>query len=355
MIMGPCAGGAVYSPAITDFIVMVEATAHMFVTGPEVVRAATGQDVTADDLGGADMHGRKSGVVHHVAADEPAATQFTRELLGYLPSNNLQDPPEWTLADGDSARTAAQMLESVLPAGSSEPYDIKSVIEGVLDADTLLEIQPLFAPNIVCAFGRLQGLSVGIVANQPMYLAGALDVDASEKAARFIRTCDAFNVPILTFVDVPGFYPSVDLEWSGIIRRGAKLAYAYIEAVVPKVTVITRKAYGGGYGVMGSKHLGADLNFAWPTAEIAVMGGSSAVGVLYRRQLAEASNPALLRAELTEQYDAAMLTPYAAADRGYIDAIVSPSHTRGALAGALQLLRTKRVPTPNRRHGNIPL
>src|SRR5579862_3257243 len=305
LIMGPCAGGAVYSPAITDFTLMVEGTSHMFITGPDVIKTVTGEDVSFEDLGGATAHGTKSGVAHYQAADEQDCIDFARDLLSYLPSNNLEDPPvrEARAPDQDETEineTDAE-LDTLIPDSPHQPYDIHEVITRVLDDGEFLEIHEGFAPNIVVGLGRVEGCSVGVVANQPIHFAGCLDIDASEKAARFVRTCDAFSIPILTFVDVPGFLPGVSQEWQGIIRRGAKLIYAYAEATVPKVTVITRKAYGGAYDVMGSKHLGGDVNLAWPTAQIAVMGAQGAVNILYRRELAKADNPEARRKELTQR------------------------------------------------------
>ncbi len=292
LIMGPCAGGAVYSPAITDFTVMVDQTSHMFITGPDVIKTVTGEDVTLEDLGGARTHNTKSGNAHYLAADEADAIDYVKALLSYLPSNNLEDPPAYDEPADLEVTDEDRELDTFIPDSANQPYDMHTVIEHVLDDGEFLEVQALFAPNILCGFGRVEGRSVGVVANQPMQFAGTLDIDASEKAARFVRTCDAFNVPVLTFVDVPGFLPGTSQEWDGIIRRGAKLIYAYAEATVPKVTVITRKAYGGAYDVMGSKHLGADINLAWPTAQIAVMGAQGAVNILYRRELADAGDEA---------------------------------------------------------------
>jgi propionyl-CoA carboxylase beta chain len=362
LIMGPCAGGAVYSPAITDFTVMVDQRSFMFITGPDVIRAVTGEDVTQEDLGGARAHNTKSGSAHHLAPDEAEAIDFVKALLSYLPSNNLEDPPAYddvdvTLDVTDSDRE----LDTFVPDSANQPYDMHAVIEHVVDGTAdgspdFLEVQALFAPNIICGFGRVEGRSVGVVANQPMHFAGTLDIDASEKAARFVRTCDAFNVPVLTFVDVPGFLPGTSQEWDGIIRRGAKLIYAYAEATVPKVTVITRKAYGGAYDVMGSKHLGADVNLAWPTAQIAVMGAQGAVNVLYRRELAEAGEAAEARRKaLVTEYEDHLANPYIAAERGYVDSVIPPSLTRPYVVRALRALRTKRQTLPPKKHGNIPL
>jgi propionyl-CoA carboxylase beta chain len=354
LVMGPCAGGAVYSPAITDFTLMVDQTSHMFITGPDVIKTVTGEDVTFEDLGGARTHNSKSGVAHFMAADEADCLELTKALLSYLPGNNLEDPPAYDEEDLD-ALTPDGFLDTFVPDSSSQPYDIKTVIEHVVDAGEFLEVQAMFAPNIVCGFARVDGRSVGVVANQPVAFAGTLDIDASEKAARFVRTCDAFNVPILTFVDVPGFLPGTSQEWGGIIRRGAKLIYAYAEATVPKVTVITRKAYGGAYDVMGSKHLRADVNLAWPTAEIAVMGAQGAVNILYRRDLAEATDADARRAELIADYEDHFANPYIAAERGYVDAVIRPSQTRTEVIKALRLLRNKRESLPPKKHGNIPL
>jgi len=358
LIMGPCAGGAVYSPAITDFTLMVEGTSHMFITGPDVIKTVTGEDVSFEDLGGAHAHGVKSGVAHYQAKDEQDCIDFARDLLSYLPSNNLEEPPSRPAADGqdltESDETDAE-LDTLIPDSPNQPYDMHEVITHVLDDGEFLEIHAGFAPNMVTGFGRVEGSSVGVVANQPMHLAGCLDIDASEKAARFVRTCDAFSIPILTFVDVPGFLPGVEQEWQGIIRRGAKLIYAYAEATVPKVTVITRKAYGGAYDVMGSKHLGGDVNLAWPTAQIAVMGAQGAVNILYRRELAAAPDPDTLRKERITEYEDTLANPYIAAERGYVDAVIRPAETRLAVTRALRALRTKRQTLPPKKHGNIPL
>ena len=355
LIMGPCAGGAVYSPAVTDFTLMVDKTSHMFITGPDVIKTVTGEDVGFEELGGAHAHNTKSGVAHFQASDEKECLELARELLSYLPSNNLDEPPSF---DADSVLDITEddrELDTVVPDSPNQPYDMHTVIERVLDDGEFLEVHALFAQNIVCGFGRVDGQSVGVVANQPMQFAGTLDIDASEKAARFVRTCDSFNIPVLTFVDVPGFLPGTDQEWNGIIRRGAKLIYAYAEATVPKVTVITRKAYGGAYDVMGSKHLGADINLAWPTAQIAVMGAQGAVNILYRREIAEADDPDLRRAELITDYEDHLANPYIAAERGYIDAVIHPHETRGQVLRALRTLRDKRETLPPKKHGNIPL
>lgn len=355
LIMGPCAGGAVYSPAITDFIVMVDKTSHMFITGPDVIKTVTGEDVPFEELGGAHTHNSKSGVAHYMGSDEHDALDYVKGLLSYLPSNNAQPPPVFDAelplepSDDDLA------LDSFIPDSVNQPYDMHTVIETVLDDGDFLEVQPLFAPNLIVGFGRVEGHSVGIVANQPMQFAGTLDIDASEKASRFVRTCDAFNVPVVTFVDVPGFLPGTDQEWNGIIRRGAKLIYAYCEATVPKVTVITRKAYGGAYDVMGSKHLGGDISLAWPTAQIAVMGAQGAVNILYRKELAAADDPEAERARLLTEYDDTLANPYLAAERGYVDQVIMPHETRKQVALALRALRNKRETLPPKKHGNIPL
>jgi propionyl-CoA carboxylase beta chain len=355
LVMGPCAGGAVYSPAITDFTIMVDQTSHMFITGPDVIKTVTGEDVEFEALGGARTHNSKSGVAHYMAADEDDALEYVKALLSYLPSNNLEDPPTYPYEADLSFNDEDYELDSQIPDSPNQPYDMHGVIEHILDDGEFLETQPLFAPNILCGFGRVEGHAVGIVANQPMQFAGTLDIDASEKAARFVRTCDAFNLPVLTFVDVPGFLPGTDQEWGGIIRRGAKLLYAYAEATVPLVTVITRKAYGGAYDVMGSKHLGADLNLAWPTAEIAVMGGQGAVNILYRKELANSEDPEAERKRLFDAYQDTLANPYIAAERGYIDRVIFPHETRSMVTRALRALRNKRASRPPRKHGNIPL
>jgi propionyl-CoA carboxylase beta chain len=359
LIMGPCAGGAVYSPAITDFTLMVDQTSHMFITGPDVIKTVTGEEVTFEELGGAQAHSVKSGVAHYQARDEDDCLDFARELLSYLPSNNLDDPPrrEPDLTGGAELDLTPddEQLDRLIPDSPNQPYDMHTVITSVLDGGEFLEIHQSFAPNIVVGFGRVDGASVGVVANQPLHFAGCLDINASEKAARFVRTCDAFSIPVLTFVDVPGFLPGTDQEWNGIIRRGAKLIYAYAEATVPKVTVITRKAYGGAYDVMGSKHLGGDVNLAWPTAQIAVMGAQGAVNILYRRELTAADDPEGLRARRTAEYEDTLANPYIAAERGYLDAVIRPAETRVAVTRALNSLRTKRETLPPKKHGNIPL
>jgi propionyl-CoA/long-chain acyl-CoA carboxylase carboxyl transferase subunit len=355
LIMGPCAGGAVYSPAVTDFTVMVDQTSHMFITGPDVIKTVTGEDVGMEELGGARTHNTKSGNAHYLASDEEDAVSYVKALLAYLPQNNLDEAPAYDVT-ADLEVTAEDLeLDSLIPDSANQPYDIHRVIEHVLDEGEFLEVSQLYAQNIVVGFGRIEGHPVGVVANQPMHFAGCLDIAASEKAARFVRTCDAFNIPVLTFVDVPGFLPGTGQEWEGIIRRGAKLLYAYAEATVPKVTVITRKAYGGAYDVMGSKHLGADLNFAWPTAQIAVMGAQGAVNILYRQELKDAADPAAERNRFITEYEDTLANPYIAAERGYVDAVIKPSATRGQLVRALRALRTKRESLPPKKHGNIPL
>ena len=365
LIMGPCAGGAVYSPAITDFTLMVEGISHMFITGPDVIKTVTGEEVSFEELGGAHAHNVKSGVAHYQATDEHDCLSFARELLSYLPSNNLEDPP--TVPPAGHAAGGAGILETtetdieldtLIPDSPNQPYDMHHVITRVLDGGEFLEIHAGFAQNIVVGFGRIEGASVGVVANQPMHFAGCLDFDSAEKAARFVRTCDAFSIPVLTFVDVPGFLPGTGQEWGGIIRRGAKLIYAYAEATVPKVTVITRKAYGGAYDVMGSKHLGGDINLAWPTAQIAVMGAQGAVNILYRREIAGTEDPddqAALRARRVAEYEDTLANPYIAAERGYLDAVIRPAETRPEVIRALRTLRTKRQSLPPKKHGNIPL
>ena len=334
---------------------MVDKTSHMFITGPEVIKSVTGEDVEFEELGGARTHNSKNGVAHYMATDEEDAFEYLRALLSYLPSNNLEEPPVFDIESDLDVNDEDLELDTLIPDSPNQPYDMHRVIEHLLDDDEFLETQPLFAPNIICGFGRIEGRSVGIVANQPMQFAGTLDIDASEKAARFVRTCDAFNIPVLTLVDVPGFLPGTDQEWNGIIRRGAKLIYAYAEATVPLVTVITRKAYGGAYDVMGSKHLGADINLAWPTAEIAVMGGQGAVNILYRKELAAADDPNAERVRLLDEYQDTLANPYMAAERGYIDRVILPHETRAMVTRALRALRNKRESRPPKKHGNIPL
>jgi propionyl-CoA carboxylase beta chain len=355
MIMGSCAGGHVYSPAVTDFTIMVDGTSNMFITGPDVIKTVTGEDVTMEELGGARTHNTKSGNAHYMGADEDDAIDYVKALLSYLPPNNLDPAPSYDEPADLSVTGDDELLDSIIPDSPNQPYDMHDVLGTILDDHEFLEVQALFAPNIIIGFGRVEGHSVGVVANQPMQFAGTLDIDASEKAARFVRFCDAFNLPVVTFVDVPGFLPGTDQEWDGIIRRGAKLIYAYSEATVPLVTVITRKAYGGAYDVMGSKHLGADINLAWPTAQIAVMGAQGAVNILYRKELAEAGDPEARRAELITEYEDTLANPYVAAERGYIDGVIAPHETRAEVVKALRLLRTKRAVLPAKKHGNIPL
>jgi propionyl-CoA carboxylase beta chain len=352
-IMGPCAGGAVYSPALTDFIFMVKNSSYMFVTGPDVVKSVTHEDVTFEDLGGASVHGSVSGVCHYVAENEADALYLIRKLLSYIPQNNMEDPPFVPTAD-DALRTEAA-LDTLVPDNPNKPYDMKEVIRLVMDDGEFFEIHEQYAMNVVVGFARLGGHSVGVVANQPAVLAGVLDIDASEKAARFIRFCDCFNVPLITFEDVPGFLPGIKQEHGGIIRSGAKLLYAYCEATVPKLTVITRKAYGGAYDVMSSKHIRGDLNFAWPTAEIAVMGPDGAVSIIFRKELAEAEDPVARKAELVREYREKFANPYVAASRGYIDDVIEPHDTRARLINGLEMLHNKRDSNPQKKHGNIPL
>jgi len=353
VIMGSCAGGAVYSPAITDFIFMVRETSHMFITGPDVVKTVTGEEVTLDQLGGALTHATKSGVATFVASDEKSCLDQVRYLLSFLPSNNMEEPPR--LQSGDDPQRLVPELRSLIPASPNQPYDMKKVIASVVDDGELLEYHPLWAMNLVCGLARLDGQVVGIVGNQPQNLAGVLDIESSEKGARFVRTCDAFNIPLVTFVDVPGFMPGTDQEYGGIIRHGAKLLYAYCESTVPRIQVITRKAYGGAYVVMNSKSIGADLAFAWPSAELAVMGPQGAVDIVYRRELAASADPVARRAELVEEYIETFANPYLAAERGYIDDVIDPADTRKVLCRSLELLRTKQEDLPKRKHGNVPL
>ena len=353
VIMGPCAGGAVYSPAITDFVVMVEGTSYMYVTGPDVVKTVTHEEVSHEDLGGASAHASKSGVAHFTAKNDEAALRLIRNLLGYLPQNNMEDPPFVETDDPPDRREAA--LDSIIPDSPNKPYDIKEVIRHVVDGGRFLEVQPAYGGNLVVGFARIGGQSVGIVANQPAVLAGTLDIHASLKGARFVRFCDCFNVPLVTFEDVPGFLPGTDQEHGGIIKHGAKLLYAYCEATVPKITVITRKAYGGAYDVMNSKHVRGDLNLAWPTAEIAVMGPKGAVGIIYRREIAAAKDPAAEEARLVKEYTEKFANPYTAAERGFVDDVIEASETRPRLVRALELLRTKQDSNPAKKHGNLPL
>jgi len=353
LIMGPCAGGAVYSPAITDFVLMTQGSSYMFITGPDVVKTVTGEDVSFEDLGGASAHATKSGVAHLVSPDEEACIEDARYLLTFLPQSNLETAPFATPTD--PVDREAPELDTLIPDSSGKPYDMKRVIETVVDHESFLELQPGFAENIVCGFARLGGHSVGVVGNQPAALAGVLDIDASVKAARFVRTCDAFNVPLVTFVDVPGFLPGTEQEWGGIIRHGAKLLYAYAEATVPKLTVITRKAYGGAYDVMSSKHIRADVNVAWPTAEVAVMGPDGAVNIVFRKELEGVDDAEARRAELIADYKERFANPWSAAERGYVDDVIEPRRTRPYLVRALETMLSKREPVPKRKHGNIPL
>ncbi|MTA85225.1 MAG: methylmalonyl-CoA carboxyltransferase [Actinobacteria bacterium] len=355
LILGPCAGGSAYSPALTDFTVMVKETSNMFITGPDVIKTVTGEDVGMEELGGALTHNTKSGNAHYMADSEADAIDYVKALLSYLPSNNMDGspvlPPTQTL-DKKASDTA---LNTLIPDSPNQPYDMKNLIQAIVDEGEFLEVHSLYAPNIVVGFARIEGQSIGIIANQPSQLAGTLDINSSEKAARFLRFCDAFNIPILTLVDVPGFMPGIEQEWNGIIRRGAKLLYAYAEASVPLVTLITRKAYGGAFIVMGSKYLGSDINFAWPTAEIAVMGAQGAVNILYRKELAGAENVEAKRAELITDYTEKFSNPYLAAERGTIDSVIEPEDSRQYITKAFRTLKTKRDVLPARKHGNIPL
>ncbi|MGH2446857.1 MAG: acyl-CoA carboxylase subunit beta [Candidatus Limnocylindria bacterium] len=353
LVMGPCAGGAVYSPAITDFVVMVEGTSYMFVTGPNVVKTVTHEEIDFEGLGGARVHNETSGVAHFLASGEPQALELARTIIGYLPQNNVDAAPrlpEWAEPDVDGAT-----LDALVPDSPKQSYDMHEAIRGIVDGGSFTEVHEHYARNIVCGFARITGRSVGVVAQQPQVLAGVLDIDASDKAARFVRTCDCFNIPIVTLVDVPGFLPGVDQEHRGIIRHGAKLLYAYCEATVPKVTVITRKAYGGAYDVMSSKHVRGDMNYAWPTAEIAVMGVEGAVNIIFRERIAAADDPDAERARLVAEYEERFANPYVAAARGYVDEIVLPSETRARIATALEMLEHKRQSVPPKKHGNIPL
>ena len=353
LIMGPCAGGAVYSPAITDFVFMVKETSHMFITGPDVIKTVTGEEPTFEELGGAMTHNSKSGVAQFASEDEDACLEDARYLISFLPQNNLEPAPRVQPTD-DPDRMDAD-LDTVVPDNPNKPYDMRDVLGHIVDDGEFYEVHEHFAKNVICGFSRLNGIPVGIVGNQPNQLAGVLDIDASEKAARFVRTCDAFNIPILTFCDVPGFLPGTSQEWAGIIRRGAKLLYAFAEATVPKLTVITRKSYGGAYVVMNSKHLGADFSVAWPTAEVAVMGAEGAVNIIYRRDIAESPTPDERRQVLMDDYKARFANPYSAAERGYVDDVIIPHETRPRLIKELEALMTKREPGPKRKHGNIPL
>ncbi len=353
LVMGPCAGGAVYSPAITDLVVMVEGTSYMFVTGPNVVKTVTHEEIDFEGLGGATVHNERSGVAHFLAAGEPHALELARTLIGYLPQNNVDLTPRRD--DWSPPSVAAEALDALVPDSAKQSYDMHTAIDGIVDADSFTEVHEHYARNIVCGFARVEGRSIGIVAQQPEVLAGVLDIDASDKAARFVRTCDCFNIPIVTLVDVPGFLPGVDQEHRGIIRHGAKLLYAYCEATVPKVTVITRKAYGGAYDVMSSKHVRGDMNFAWPTAEIAVMGVEGAVNIIFRDRIAAAEDADAERARLVAEYEERFANPYIAAARGYVDEVILPSETRARIAGALDMLQNKRQSVPPKKHGNIPL
>ncbi len=353
VILGPCAGGAVYSPAITDFIFMVQEHSHMFITGPDVVKAVTGEEVTLEELGGARSHSSKSGVATFVSSSEEEVLDEVKYLLGFLPQNNLEMPPHQSASD-DPNRLVEE-LRDILPPSSKQPYDMREVITHVVDEGDFMEYLPHWAQNIVCGFARLDGNTVGVVGNQPMVLAGVLDIDSSSKAARFVRTCDAFNIPLLTFVDVPGFQPGVDQEYGGIIRHGAKLLYAYCEATVPRISVITRKGYGGAYVVMDSKSVGSDLSFAWPSAELAVMGPEGAVGIIYRKDIEAADDPEARRQELVDQYLEQFANPYIAAERGYVDDVIDPAETRRKVIAGFELLRSKKEELPQRKHGVIPL
>jgi acetyl-CoA carboxylase carboxyltransferase component len=353
VVLGPCAGGAVYSPAMTDFIFMVDETSHMFITGPDVVKTVTGEEVTLEELGGAKSHATKSGVATFVAPDEKACLDDVRYLFSFLPSNNLEVPP--AEVPGDDPLRLCPELDDIMPASPNIPYDMKKVIASVVDDGDFFEYFPRWAGSIVCGFARVNGRPVGVVGNQPMVLAGVLDIESSEKAARFVRTCDAFNVPLLTFVDVPGFLPGVDQEYGGIIRHGAKLLYAFCEATVPRIQVITRKAYGGAYVVMNSKSIGADLAFAWPSAELAVMGPQGAVEILYKRELQSSADPAKRRAELVDDYVDRFANPYVAAERGFVDDVIDPAETRRKVVAGFEMLLSKREELPHRKHGNVPL
>lgn len=355
LILGPCAGGSAYSPALTDFTVMVNETSHMFITGPDVIKTVTGEEVGMEELGGARTHNTRTGNSHYLAENEEDAIDYVKALLSYLPSNNMDATPHLPPTETLEKNAADIALDTLIPDSPNQPYDMKILIQALVDEAEFLEVHALFAPNIVVGFARIEGESIGIIANQPNQLAGTLDINSSEKAARFLRFCDAFNIPILTLVDVPGFLPGTEQEWDGIIRRGAKLLYAYAEASVPLVTLITRKAYGGAFIVMGSKYLGSDINFAWPTAEIAVMGAQGAVNILYRKELAEAEDPAAKRAELANDYNESLANPYLAAERGTIDTVIEPSQSRAYITKAFRTLKTKRDVLPARKHGNMPL
>ncbi len=351
-IMGPCAGGAVYSPALTDFIMMVENTSYMFVTGPNVVKTVTHEEVTSEELGGASAHSTKSGVTHFTYANEVACINGLKKLLSYVPQNCEEEPPMLPYEPANESRPA---LNNIIPDNPNQPYDIREVIDGTVDADTFHEVHKDFAQNIVVGFARIGGRSIGVVANQPAYLAGVLDIDSSTKAARFVRFCDSFNIPLLVFEDVPGFLPGTDQEWNAIITNGAKLLYAFSEATVPRITVITRKAYGGAYDVMNSKHIGADMNYAWPTAEIAVMGAKGAAEIIFRNEIKEAADPAAKLKEKEDEYARIFANPYRAAARGYVDQVIRPEETREKLIKAFKMLENKAVKLPKKKHGNIPL
>ncbi|HJQ03388.1 MAG TPA: acyl-CoA carboxylase subunit beta [Jatrophihabitans sp.] len=359
LIMGAAAGGHVYSPALTDFVVMVDQTSQMFITGPDVIKTVTGEDVSMEDLGGARVHNTTSGNAHYLGSDEQDAIDYVKALLSYLPANNMDLPPAFDAPAELAVTEDDEFLDSFIPDSANQPYDIHTIVERLVDDGEFLEVHALFAPNIVCGFARVEGAPIGVVGNQPLHFAGCLDINASEKAARFVRTCDAFNIPVLTLVDVPGFLPGTDQEWQGIIRRGAKLIFAYGEATVPKITVILRKAFGGAYDVMGSKHLGADVNLAWPTAQIAVMGAQGATNILYRKELSALEDrpdeQESRRAELVGEYEDTLVNPYVAAERGYVDTVIPPSQTRALLVKSLRILKTKRQTLPPKKHGNIPL
>lgn len=355
LILGPCAGGSAYSPALTDFTIMVNETSHMFITGPDVIKTVTGEEVDMEELGGARTHNTKTGNSHYLAENESDAIDYVKALLSYLPSNNMDSTPHLPPTQSLDKTAADIALDTLIPDNTNQPYDMKVLIQALVDESEFLEVHALYAPNIIVGFARIEGESIGIIANQPSQLAGTLDINSSEKAARFLRFCDAFNIPILTLVDVPGFLPGTEQEWDGIIRRGAKLLYAYAEASVPLVTLITRKAYGGAFIVMGSKYLGSDINFAWPTAEIAVMGAQGAVNILYRKELADAKDPASKRSELVNDYNESLANPYLAAERGTIDTVIEPNQSRAYITKAFRTLKTKRDTLPARKHGNIPL
>jgi len=355
LVMGPCAGGAAYSPALTDFTVMVNEKSYMFITGPDVIKTVTGEEVGMEELGGANTHASRTGNAHYLAESEEDAIDYVKALLSYLPSNNMDGAPHLPATETLARKATDTALDTLIPDSPNQPYDMKTVIHAILDEGEFLEVHANFAPNMIVGFGRIEGETVGIIANQPQQLAGTLDIDSSEKAARFLRFCDSFNIPIVTLVDVPGFLPGTEQEWDGIIRRGAKLLYAYAEATVPLVTLVTRKAYGGAYIVMGSKQIGGDVVFAWPTAEIAVMGAQGAVNILYRREIAESKDPDALRAKLVAEYNESLANPYNAAERGIVDAVIEPNQSREYITKVLRTLKTKRDSLPPKKHGNIPL